>query len=317
MLSLDEVLARDKKLIVIADPINRSKIETQLKAHNLIEDKNFLYYRKWMRNYFNFLFNECDVLMQDYVELYITNKCTLKCKSCCLLVPEVQPKIDMELKMLKQTVDEYFKYVDYVKVFRVMGGETFLYKDLEDLTKFFGDNYMDKVGHLIYVTNGTIIPSTNILKLMSHYGIEIVISNYSTELSQKKRTELLKRLTEENVKYIIKDNGYWIEQFGNPHEVKHTDEKDLHELFKLCFNRCRHLDNHKLYFCSVDCSAKRVGIIEDVEGDYIDLRKEVKREDILTFDAGDVKNGYVSFCRNCYGGPNCNDRRIPFGEQLD
>ena len=273
-----------------------------------------------MRKYFEFIYRRHDYLIQDYIELYITNKCTLKCKSCGLLVPDAFPKKDYDIENLKRTVERYFEYVDYVKVFRVMGGETFLYEDLKELTLFFGENYMNRIGHLIFVTNGTILPPIDILKLISHYDIEIVLSDYSADIAQKRRAALLDLFHQTNVKYLIKNDDHWIDEFGDPRKVKHTDENVLRNLFQLCFNRCRTLENDKMYFCSIDSAAKRVGIIADSIGDYVDLNdnsdRDKKREEILNFDAGDVPKGYVSFCQNCYGGPNCNDRRIPFGEQL-
>ena len=72
--------------------------------------------------------------------------------------------------------------------------------------------------------------------------------------------------------------------------------------FKLCTSPYRAIDNGKFYYCHMETSARRSGIIRDDPNDYLNLKdKNISKLDISLFDLGHVKKGYLSFCKRCNG----------------
>ena len=251
------------------------------------------------------------------MELYITDKCTLNCKSCILFTPYAEkPYQDRKLKSIQQDIISYFKFVDKVSVFRLLGGEPFLYRDFEQLLNFIiAEGYRAKMESLIIVSNGTIIPPKKILQLLAENNIEVHISDYPVEVAQKQRAKLIAAFENFNVKYKIKSMR-WVDVNSEPTKAKHKTAQEMQNLFQECFVRCRTLFDSKLYFCAIDAAAQRRGYIQGAADDFIDLTAPLTKQDILNFDSGKIGKGYVSFCKNCYGGTDTNNRIIPIAEQL-
>ena len=172
---------------------------------------------------------------------------------------------------------------------------------------------------MIVVSNGTIIPPPKILKMLYENDIEVHVSDYPVELAQKQRAKLIEAFENENVKYKIKPMR-WVDVHSNPEIVKHKTKQELTDLFQECFVRCRTMYEGKLYFCAIDAAAQRRGYIKGSVEDFVDLSlatdMQATKEKILNLDSGKIGKGYVSFCRNCWGGTDSNNRIIPVADQL-
>ena len=319
--SLEEVLKDKQNYIVVATNSAIKSIFTRLENLGLTPEKDFCHYKEWIRKYFEAYLRDNGKLLQDYLELYITDRCSLSCKACILFAPYAKkPHQDRDFELVKRDIETYFKFVDKVSVFRLMGGEPFLYRQIEELLHFIIDEgYRDLMESMIVVSNGTIIPPQKILKILSENNIEVHVSDYPVEIAQKQRAKLIEAFESENVKYKIKSMR-WVDVHSNPEVIKHKTKQELTDLFQECFVRCRTMYEGKLYFCAIDAAAQRRGYIKGSADDFIDLLssedKQKIKEKILDLDAGKIGKGYVSFCRNCWGGTDSNNRIIPIAEQL-
>ena len=118
---------------------------------------------------------------QFYVELAqicLTERCSLKCKACahaCYAVDAKSP--DMSLEMAEESADSFFGKVDLIKEFVLIGGEPFLYKELDKIIAYIGERYRDKMITFAITTNGTIMPAQSVLDLCRKYRVLIRISN--------------------------------------------------------------------------------------------------------------------------------------------
>ena len=72
---------------------------------------------------------------QAHVEMPITTRCNFLCRDCSNLIPYFKNPADFDLKMLIRDIDDFLSHVDRVHRFIIMGGETFLYRDLHALIK--------------------------------------------------------------------------------------------------------------------------------------------------------------------------------------
>lgn len=301
--------------IIITSNQHEIEIAKQLKSNGLKEIKDFCFYK----DLFKSIFYDTNQVLQGYVELYITDRCTLNCKHCALLLPFIEQRKNVDIEKIKQDVNAYFSIVDKVMEFRILGGEPLLYDNLACLLKFLKDNYSSKIMQIKVVTNGTLIPQKNILELMNKYDIELNISNYNVDASQNIRTQLINLLKEYKISYRIMNMEYWVDVYGDPYQNKHRNVGDIKKLFNECNFGCRTIHNEKLYYCAIDCAAKKIGIVGDDREDYFELSNAVVdfdiKEKFLDFDRGKVKRGFVSFCKNCNGSLGNNQFRVGVAEQ--
>lgn len=67
-------------------------------------------------------------------------------------------------------------------VFHLSGGEPFLYKQTPDIVEYISSRYSDKIGTFRMVTNGTIVPSDEVLERIARCKIEIKIDDYRDQV---------------------------------------------------------------------------------------------------------------------------------------
>ena len=314
--SLDEVLKQNDVYIVITTIHSFLSISEQLSQRHLKVNKDFCHYK----NFFLYLYNKFDILIQGYVELYITDKCSLKCKKCALMIPYIpKNKVkDIDVYELKSSIRDYFNVVDTVVEFRILGGEPFLYKELDILIKYLGEKFAHQIQGIKIVSNGTVVPRASVIKSMSKYDVEVDVSNYPAQVVGGRQKILLDTLDGNRIRHKIINQERWIDTFGDPMSSSNASIGELKRLFSACKQECRTLYGRKLYFCSVDCAAQRNGMIVGDSSDYIDLSDDRAkiRDEIIKFDLGVVPKGYLSFCQNCNGGVSVNKCYTQVAEQM-
>jgi len=125
--------------------------------------------------------NSKDVLIHS-LSLRITSRCTLRCKECCFLVPYQPDQRDFPLKELVNPMKRLCQITDGILDLTINGGETLLYSDLDKLINEVA--CLSNIIGIVIVTNGTVIPSNEILKLCADNAIRVRISNYGGHSSR-------------------------------------------------------------------------------------------------------------------------------------
>ena len=80
----------------------------------------------------------------------------------------------------------------------------------------------------------------------------------------------------------------------------------------------RGVNDNKFYYCHIVWSAVQVGLLPECDSDFIELDKmwtEEEKKELLMYDLGIMKNGYVSLCQYCGGCGVDNTNIIPAGIQ--
>lgn len=250
-----------------------------------------------------------DFLYLYHVEIPITTRCTLKCKKCCFLIPYLPFKKDYDINMVLNSMDALFDCVDRIQVFRILGGETFLYKDIDKIITKAKEAKC--VSTIDIVTNGTIVPSNEIFKIMSDSRITLQISDYG-ELSSKK--EIIKEKCDEyGVKCVIRseENKTWFDAGGV--EKRGRTKKELIKQKKKCGTICRNLNEGKLYFCPRQSFGTKIGVPE-IYGEYVDVfggDREENRKKIFSLN----QKKFLSTCDYCDEGTD-SYVVIPVAEQI-
>lgn len=126
-----------------------------------------------------------DTCKLPHLDICVTSKCSLNCKNCSALIPYRKPGVDADRIEIVKATKKLFSVIDGVRWLQLFGGEPLLYKDLlyvaEQISK------IDNAIIISIVTNGTILPTKELLSELSRYVSIIFISNYgvlSTKLKE-------------------------------------------------------------------------------------------------------------------------------------
>ncbi|MDD7333717.1 MAG: 4Fe-4S cluster-binding domain-containing protein [Lachnospiraceae bacterium] len=310
----------DGIIIIAADKKNIPLIEVQLCEAGFEKDKDFYTYKKFMQYIFPILsvyeFNRTYV---ELAQICLTERCTLKCKACahgCYAVDASNQ--DMSLDVAKESADNFFTYVDVAKEFVLIGGEPFLYHNLEEIIEYIGKRYRDKMIIFSITTNGTIIPKPAVLKLCYKYNILIRISNYSVKIPrlEKKYDQLVNVLNEAHVQYVLGEKERQWMDYGFQSVDRGKEEKELLSTFDKCKTPCREIRGSRYYYCVMARSVSDNLKFNIGEYDYLDLEniKKYDKKIFQEFELGYSEKGYLDMCNYCNGADAVN-YPIPAAEQ--
>ena len=249
------------------------------------------------------------------IDVVMTTFCSLNCKNCSEWVPYLKEKKTFSLKMLKRNIDMLFRNIDYVQRINIIGGEAMLHPSLPE---FIGHlfKYKEKIGYILFITNGTILPNNELLSTVSRGGeqIRVVIDSYSAKLSSGNAEMVEKMFREVGVNAIINSCLQWYD-LGTFCSRYAKDIFEIKEPFDSCpFKHCTAMYNGKLYRCARSWGVEvNTGEAED-ENAVIDLEKIRSKNDmyhkLIRFFGVD----YLNACAYCK--KDCVKRRVEVGEQL-
>ncbi len=204
-----------------------------------------------------------------HVELPVTQRCNLRCKNCVFMMPYFEHPVDFDIEDTLKYMRKLLDCVDSIQIFRILGGEPFLYRDIKPIICEALSS--KKIRTVEIVTNGTIVPPEELLDVLKNSKLKIQISDYG-KLSRNK--EKIKELCDrEGITCIIRgsDEKNWFDA-GDLH-FRGRNQKELRKQFKKCGEICRNLHDGKLYFCPRAAFGTKLGI-PDVSSDYVDFKGE-------------------------------------------
>lgn len=261
----------------------------------------------------NILYHGFVQIMQ--IDVIVTTFCSLNCKNCSEWIPYLKEKKTFSLESLKQNIDALFRNVDFVQRINVIGGEAMLHPELPDLIEHLL-KYRGKVGYLLFITNGTLLPNEDLLSTISkgRDWIRIVIDSYPPKKSAGNAKEVERAFREKGLNAVINMDLQWYDvgTFGSRYA---TNENDIRETFGTCpFRHCTALYDGKLYRCGRSWGVEvNTGDAEDADA-VIDLKgirskAEMYRKLIRFFGVD-----YMKACAYCK--KDCTKRQVPVGEQM-
>ena len=308
-------------VVITADRKNIPAITVQLDAVGLKEGKDFYEYQEFMKSVFPILSVYAnDQVYIELAQICLTERCTLKCKKCAHGCYAVDIKSqDMSIKTAKESADYFFSHVDIINEFVLIGGEPFLYRDLDEIILYIGKNYREKIVIFSITTNGTIMPDKETLDLCRKYKVTIRISDYSMTIRglETKYRQLREKLENSHVPYTVSDKeNQWMD-YGFESVDRKGREKEMIQVFDKCKTPCREIRGSRYYYCVMARSVSdnlKLGI---GKRDYLDLDglKEGDKKILLEFQMGFSEKGYLDMCGNCHGS-DAVKYPIPVAEQV-
>lgn len=244
-------------------------------------------------------------LSLDRVEIFLTDRCTLNCEKCIYFIPYLRKRYDTPLQQLKNDADILFSRVDFVRKLKLLGGEVFLYRHLGEYLDYLYQNYGAQIGEVRLGTNGTVLPSGEILEICRRHGTIVDISDYSAALKKQYNLgECVRYFKENGIEVDVKRTGeMWLDiGFPGTAPSKRSDKENQFH-FARCAMFCRQFAKGKLYFCCSNYAAVRAGLFPDDENNYFDFYEEpFDKKALLEFELGFSRKGYMTFCEVCFGG---------------
>lgn len=325
IISLEKYLQSDvddRGVIVIAvTSVNAESVQEQLVASGLKHREDYFTYDEFQGEIFPII--SLYKYGKSYVSLAqisLTERCTLKCKKCAHACYAVDiHSDDMLLEDAYKSADCFFSKVDFISEFVLIGGEPLLYRDLDKVIAYIGEQYRKQIGLFTITTNGTIIPSEDVLEACAKYGIMFRISNYSQTLPRLKASyeKLTKCLLEHEIPYFLgKPDKEWTD-YGFEYVDRRASAEELMEVFDKCKTPCREIRGNKFYFCVMARTVSenlKYNIGKDDCLDFDSLQGEDYKKDLLKFNLGYSKKGYLDMCNFCHGAESKN-YPIPVAEQ--
>ena len=238
------------------------------------------------------------------IDFDITTRCTLNCRFCSNMTPLFSDYAkqhgnmhrDMSFDTFKLNMDAILDAIDGIGVLHFMGGEPLLHRSLPQMLEYACDS--PKVKLVKIITNGTIIPSAQLLAILARYRSKVVvfISNYTAnpELALVLKHKMICDVLQENgVKYQIPASFMWKQDA--PLRKAACSIADAQMNFARCYMAsCISVFERGLHICGKSSRGFAMGVI--TSNDFVDLRqKNSLREKIVSF----YEKNYFNVCRHC------------------
>ncbi len=310
VVSIEELLKkrRGERIVICCSNKNYDIIEKQLLSLGLENEKDFCrdeYYVNRVLPRELFVSRGCNMI--GLCQISLTERCTLRCKNCahgCYAVDNNTK--DLSFSEIKESVDIFFSLVDVVYEFVLIGGEPFLYGELEKVISYIGEHYGERMFRFTITTNGTITPKDSVLEVCKKNNVIIEISNYSATIPrlEMKLEELILKLSQNEVCFELGNEDHtWID-YGFGKLDRKASVEELRRVFAACHTPCHELRENRLYFCVMARSVSENLKMNVGKEDYLDLSslKGVDgKEKINRFIVDGPEKGYLEMCNYCRG----------------
>ncbi len=258
-------------------------------------------YKKKYQYYVDEYQKDDEIILPTF-DLTISEVCNLRCKDCSALVPYLSKRNTYPAEDIIEDFKKIGKVVDRIIELVIVGGEPFLYKELDKLLDFFqAQEYIDEIS---VVSNGTLFPSEAAIKALQLDKVRVRISDY--DLETQKINELKEFFEEHHINYYIQKLDFWLDM-GQPVKRNYAPI-ELAQLFRDCaFSKSQGMLDGRIYRC---LHAAEIGKLNGVEikenEDYIEIRNSNKSQDELKKDLKhylfDIDS--IVLCDYCSGAKN-------------
>jgi MoaA/NifB/PqqE/SkfB family radical SAM enzyme len=246
--------------------------------------------------------------------IQLTTRCTLRCKNCISLMPlygkDTVPASDFSKESFLADMKKLLSVVDKVWSLNPGGGELLMCKDLPEILRAMTAE--KKIGRIIIVSNGTLVPGPELLQILKHPKIIFKLSYYG-EVSRK-HEEIVQLCKKENIK--VRFYSEQMEWFVRG-EIKPRGRspEELETFHSAClWKKCTTLMNGKIYPCTVYANAAYLGLMPENENELIQFGAITgKRDFAAAYSDVILKSKALSVCDYC--APFA--EMVPAGVQLE
>jgi len=242
--------------------------------------------------------NTGNYIDMKYIDVVVTERCSMRCRDCSNLMQYYKAPQNCDIGLLFKSIDKLMGCIDRLHEFRVIGGEPFMNTELDNiLSGLLKYGNADKI---VILTNATIVPNNKMLETLKNKKIVMFVTNYGKK--SKKYGELLERLKENGIQYVVNPVGKWTDSGKIKYQEKTEDE--LRQMFAdCCVNNTMTLLNGKLFRCPFSAHATNLGAIPVFGGEIVDLNEGINNPNALKKNILELYNDkkYLRACFYCNG----------------
>lgn len=296
----------ERKIVVLTTELPYISIKGLLEKNGYVENRDFFILSRFLGEWYM----KCKgQLCVSKIDTVITSRCTLACPHCAMYIPQCRDKRDYPREELCRNFDIVFSVIDYVMEYSLFGGEPLIYKDLSLLIQYLMNQYGNRIGRLILISNGKAELSEEVLDVLKAYDVMIAISNYVYVNDYKEiQTRLIRQLTDKGIVYSFNDELEW-KDMGYPNNPANIPDNEARKHFKSCGHSAYSINNGILYFCDAMFGAEvNTGYVTKAD-DIVNIPKSIEEQGIektknriFQYIMGEInEKGCPSFCQQCRG----------------
>lgn len=242
---------------------------------------------------------ESTKLFMKNITLYITERCTLKCKDCSTLVQYFDKPVDCNTNVILNDIDLINIYFDKLRILTLLGGEPFMHKDIYDIITYA--QLKSNIELVSIVTNATIPPDIEKLKNLNTENIQILLSDYG--VLSKEMKNWIRVLDELGIAYWVRDNIEWLD-CGKIVDYNRS-KQDLIKIYNTCCVRenCIYVRDEKVFICAHAIGLYLLEAMPKDEIEYIDITYNKELHEIIKQEIKNMiyKSTQHKVCNYCNG----------------
>jgi hypothetical protein len=234
--------------------------------------------------------------------ILISNQCNMTCVGCNHLRDHYRKadNVDLEIGSVLSDLTRVAEAADFIKTVVLVGGEALLHPNVEQIIE--GILAMPRIGVLLIITNGTVIPrSERVFTLMQNPRVMVEVSGYGDNVPKHlrlKRGTFLEKLTSLGINHRYVETLMWTD-FGG-FEARGYEEEEIRKIYKSCCFVSNDMFNGRLFKCSRSAYGTHIAKIPDYPTDYVNIRdgsREALRQSLFHFFADEKPRA----CNHCNG----------------
>jgi len=273
--------------------------------------KELLYHLVYLGNWFKYFGKKVPI---DFFEVWVGQRCSLRCKECCHLIPYADP-VFYEMDTVIADCSAFLDLCE-IEFFSIVGGEPFCHPELYRLLDFFSGRHDVLDGKI--VTNGTVMPdrrTINSLKnLKGKFEVRIDLYPGKEEFTSRFYNSLL----EEGIRCHLTRFEEWSwKRLGGP-EQERLSTKAAKDAFARCWDKqCYTLANGEFTACPRGILSEHVFSIPKRRFEHMRILDDKSKATSKALIATCMTHkAYKDYCRHCLGMTKTNLDDVTPGVQI-
>lgn len=238
-------------------------------------------------------------ITMPWIDIRITNACTLKCVHCTEWNPYLPDKDSFEADSVIKDIRCLTEYVDYIFGISLIGGEPFVNQNIDKILEYCLKN--KKIGYIVITTNGTLMPNEKTLMLLKNKKVKTIFSRYDDSKNDN-YFKLLDFLIKNECNYYVYNSCQRFYDLGMPNPLKKESSIVTTNKYKNCWLRhCCHLAKGNLYRCPRTYAGLQMGLFDenDVSNERIDISVIQSKEQCAKLLKQFYSLPYLKTCSAC------------------
>jgi len=220
------------------------------------------------------------------LDIYITEKCNLRCRRCSSLMQYFDNPQHVEKDVIINGLEKFYDLIGFSGFTAILGGEPTLHPDFPLIIAECA-KYRSQMDQLTVTSNGIVLPSDDIIESLIENDIKFNISMYPT--FRDKQTQVAEMLQKRGVNAEIFD-PCWTDRT----QRRNGDGSIFYKYCRHMVAPCVTLRGNQLWYCEFANNVNGLTL----HGEYIDLSEPITKDLIYEYLSPEEP---FSACKHCSG----------------